>query len=57
MLLNFVFQKQEVLGGILDLDPMIWRRPKTEDFSKQSKKVIEFSKWWKIHDFNINANK
>ena len=46
---------KEVIGGILDLDPMIWRRPKPENFAAQSKKVIEFSKIWKPYDFNTNS--
>lgn len=45
---------KEIIGGILDLDPLTWRRPKKEEFSKQSNKVIEFLKWWKSYDFNKN---
>lgn len=43
---------KEIIGGILDLDPLIWMRPRKESFSEQSKKVIEFLKWWKPFDFN-----
>jgi hypothetical protein len=43
---------KEVIGGILDLDPLEWRRPRKESFSVQSNKVIEFLKWWKDYDFN-----
>ena len=46
---------KEVVGGILDLDPMIWRRPKHESFPAQSKKVIDFSKIWKPFDFNNSS--
>lgn len=43
---------KEVIGGILDLDPLLWLRPRKDDFNHQSKKVIEFLKWWKAYDFN-----
>lgn len=43
---------KETLGGILDLDPLSWLRPRKEEFGAQSKKVIEFQKWWKAFDFN-----
>jgi hypothetical protein len=43
---------KETVGGILDLDPFMWMRPQKDDFSHQSKKVIEFQKWWKQYDFN-----
>jgi hypothetical protein len=34
------------------MDPLEWRRPKQDDFKTQSKKVIEFLKYWKQYDFN-----
>jgi hypothetical protein len=43
---------KEVIGGILDLDPMQWRRTRLDDFTRQSKKAVEFLKWWKPFDFN-----
>lgn len=43
---------KEVIAGILDLDPLVWLRPRKDDFNHQSKKVIEFLKWWKPFDFN-----
>lgn len=46
------FILKEIIGGILDLDPFLWRRPQKEDFSHQSRKVIEFLKWWKSYEFN-----
>ncbi len=50
--LKFKFKKKEIIGGILDLDPMDWRRPAKDQFNVQSAKVIEFNKWWKSYDFN-----
>jgi hypothetical protein len=43
---------KEIIGGILDLDPMEWRRPQNEDFYRLSEKVLEFIKWFKPFDFN-----
>lgn len=43
---------KEVIGGIIDLDPLMWMRPRKESFGEQSKKAIEFSKWWKPYEFN-----
>ena len=42
---------KEIIGGILDLDPMQWRRPKKDDLTQQSRKVLEFSKIWKGFDY------
>ncbi|EDV24499.1 uncharacterized protein TRIADDRAFT_25069, partial [Trichoplax adhaerens] len=42
---------QEIIGGMLDVDPYLWRRPPKENFSQQQKRVIEFSKWWKPYDW------
>lgn len=38
---------QEIIGGMLDLPHDVWRRPKHEDFNKQSKRVQEFNRLWK----------
>ncbi|RNA42617.1 CWF19 2 isoform X2 [Brachionus plicatilis] len=45
---------KEIIAGIIDLDPMVWMRPRKESFGQLSKKVIEFSKWWKAYEFNKN---
>ncbi len=36
----------------MDLDPYLWRKAKKENFTEQSKKVIEFSKYWKNFELN-----
>lgn len=41
---------QEVLGGMLDLEPRRWRKPIRENFDDQRKKVLQFSQWWKPYD-------
>lgn len=43
---------KEIIGGILDLDPLVWRSQKKDEFHVQSQKVIGFLKWWKDYDFN-----
>lgn len=43
---------KEIIGGILDLDPLVWRSHKKDEFHVQSQKVIGFLKWWKDYDFN-----
>ena len=46
----YIFFLQEILGGMLDLEPRRWRKPRMEKFEEQRKKVLEFSEWWK--DYN-----
>jgi hypothetical protein len=45
-----------VIGGILELDPYAWLRPRKDDFTHQSKKVMDFLKWWKPFDFNAKKS-
>lgn len=42
---------QEIIGGMLDLDPTAWRRPPRETFDEQCKKVLQFADWWKPYDW------
>ncbi|XP_023242678.1 CWF19-like protein 2 isoform X2 [Centruroides sculpturatus] len=41
---------KEVIGGILDVEPVRWRKPPREPFENQSKKVLEFTQLWKKYD-------
>jgi len=41
----------EIIGGILDLEPRVWRNPKRENFDNQRKKVLDFGSKWKKVDF------
>nr|XP_045626090.1 CWF19-like protein 2 [Procambarus clarkii] len=41
---------QEIVGGMLDLDNKLWRKPRRENFDAQRKKVMEFSRWYKEFD-------
>lgn len=37
---------EEIIGGILDLDHNLWRKPRKESFEQQKEKVLEFTKMW-----------
>ncbi|XP_037082379.1 CWF19-like protein 2 [Pollicipes pollicipes] len=45
---------EEVIGGMLELEPSAWRRSRNESLDEQRKKVMEFSKHWGPHDFTKN---
>ncbi|XP_075214569.1 CWF19-like protein 2 [Lycorma delicatula] len=38
---------QEIIGGMLDIDHSIWRKPRYQKFEEQRKKVLEFISLWK----------
>ncbi|GAB6026896.1 hypothetical protein CHUAL_013541 [Chamberlinius hualienensis] len=42
---------QEIIGGMLDLDPNAWRRPLHQQFEDQRKKVLQLSEWWQPYDW------
>ncbi len=42
---------QEILGGMLDLEPRLWRNPKRDSFEAQKAKVLAFGADWKKVDF------
>ena len=42
---------QEVVGGMIDAEPRLWRRPQKEGFEDQRKKVLQFADWWKPYDW------
>ncbi|XP_076359633.1 CWF19-like protein 2 isoform X2 [Tachypleus tridentatus] len=42
---------KEIIGGMLDLEPQLWRKPKKENFENQRKKVLQFIEWWNKYDF------
>ncbi|XP_066477761.1 CWF19-like protein 2 [Tiliqua scincoides] len=46
----FYFGK-EIIGGMLDLEPRLWRKGLRENFDDQRKKVLRFAQSWKPHDF------
>lgn len=41
---------REVVGGLLDLETTLWRKPRFDDFEEQRKKTVEFTKSFKPFD-------
>lgn len=50
------FQLQEIIGGMLDLDCNLWRKPRKESFDEQRVKVLEFTEMWKKCNFSQAEN-
>lgn len=42
---------------MLDMDHNIWRKPRIENFDKQRRKVLDFSKKWRDFDFTKDSHK
>ncbi|XP_072467310.1 CWF19-like protein 2 [Notamacropus eugenii] len=42
---------KEIIGGMLDAEPRLWRKGVRENFDTQRKKVLQFAQWWKPYDF------
>ncbi|KAL2807016.1 CWF19-like protein 2, partial [Daubentonia madagascariensis] len=42
---------KEIIGGMLDIEPRIWRKGIRENFEDQRKKALQFAQWWKPYDF------
>ncbi|XP_066586976.1 CWF19-like protein 2 [Prorops nasuta] len=40
----------EIIGGMLDLDHSLWRKPRKESFDQQRKKVIQFTELWRKYN-------
>ncbi|XP_011874812.1 PREDICTED: CWF19-like protein 2 [Vollenhovia emeryi] len=41
---------KEIIGGMLDLDHNLWRKPRKQSFEEQTMKVLEFTEKWKKHN-------
>nr|XP_057935297.1 CWF19-like protein 2 isoform X2 [Doryrhamphus excisus]XP_057935298.1 CWF19-like protein 2 isoform X2 [Doryrhamphus excisus] len=41
---------KEIVGGMMDLEPRLWRKMIRENFDDQRKKVLQFAQWWKPYD-------
>ncbi|XP_048350177.1 CWF19-like protein 2 isoform X2 [Sphaerodactylus townsendi] len=46
-----VYFGKEIIGGMLDLEPRLWRKGLRENFEDQRKKVLHFAQKWKPYDF------
>uniref|UniRef100_A0A8C0WNB0 CWF19-like protein 2 n=1 Tax=Castor canadensis TaxID=51338 RepID=A0A8C0WNB0_CASCN len=42
---------KEIIGGMLDLEPRLWRKGIRESFEDQRRKALQFAQWWKPYDF------
>nr|XP_008504829.1 PREDICTED: CWF19-like protein 2 [Equus przewalskii] len=42
---------KEIIGGMLDIEPRLWRKGIRENFEDQRKKALQFAQWWKPFDF------
>ncbi|CAG5114770.1 unnamed protein product, partial [Candidula unifasciata] len=42
---------REIVGGMLDAEPTLWRKPHNESFEDQRKKVLQFAQKWKPYDW------
>nr|CAB3234920.1 CWF19-like protein 2 [Phallusia mammillata] len=42
---------REILGGMLDAEPTLWRKPHEEHFNEQMKRALEFEAKFKPHDW------
>ena len=51
------FSIPEIIGGMLDLEPRLWRNPRREAFEAQKSKVMAFGAKWKEFDFTKKKNK
>lgn len=41
---------EEIIGGMLDLDCNLWRKPKRESFEEQRAKMLKFTEMWKKYN-------
>lgn len=41
---------KSVVGGMLDIEPQLWRKPRPEKFDEQRRKVLAFAKQYEPFD-------
>lgn len=46
---------EEIIGGVLDLSPQLWRKPPREKFNEQRQKVLKFAELWKPYDWTVQG--
>ncbi|XP_005100539.1 CWF19-like protein 2 [Aplysia californica] len=46
---------REIVGGMIDAEPTLWRKPHKENFESQRNKVLQFEQWWKPYDWTQNV--
>eukprot|EP00122_Pirum_gemmata_P019640 Pgem_evm1s18380 len=42
---------KEIAGGMLDLEPRLWRKPPIETFDVIKRKLLNFSNIWQAYDW------
>lgn len=47
---------EEIIGGMLDLDHDLWRKPRRENFDQQREKVLNFSEAWNKYAGGIKTD-
>ncbi|KAH9509137.1 hypothetical protein Btru_049189 [Bulinus truncatus] len=45
---------REIVGGMLDAEPTLWRHPHKQSFEDQRQKVLKFEQMWKPFDWTQN---
>jgi len=48
---------KEIIGGMLDVETRLWRKPHHENFERQKEKVLQLSEWWKPYDWTQQLKK
>ncbi|WAQ99498.1 C19L2-like protein [Mya arenaria] len=48
---------REIIGGMVDADHRLWKKPPRENFDDQRRKVMKFSEMWKPYDWTQNIDK
>uniref|UniRef100_A0A6A7FR25 CWF19 protein 2 n=2 Tax=Hirondellea gigas TaxID=1518452 RepID=A0A6A7FR25_9CRUS len=46
---------QSIVGGMLDIEPQLWRKPRPEKFDEQRRKVLAFAKHYEEFDPSSGA--
>ncbi|KOC59276.1 CWF19-like protein 2 [Habropoda laboriosa] len=47
---------EEIIGGMLDLDHDVWRKPKRENLDQQREKTLKFLEVWKKYEFKVKKS-
>ena len=44
------------MGGMIDAEPGLWRKPHKQSFEDQRQKVLKFEKMWRPFDWTQNLD-
>ncbi|KAK3691764.1 hypothetical protein RRG08_009578 [Elysia crispata] len=47
---------REIVGGMIDAEPGLWRKPHKQSFEDQRQKVLKFEKMWRPFDWTQNLD-